>query len=103
MENCLSELENRDELSKKIEDEILKNPEAGDIVPGTGGLRKMRLADPRRNKGKRGGFRIFFLDLPDQERTHLIYLLRKGESEDISSDEKASLKELVSHIKKEAS
>ncbi len=103
IEEVLAEFANRDELAKQIEDEILKNPEAGDIVQGTGGIRKMRLADPGRSKGKRGGLRVFFLDLPDKERTHLIYLLRKGEADDISPDEKQTLKELVARIKKESS
>ncbi|MBN8537249.1 MAG: type II toxin-antitoxin system RelE/ParE family toxin [Deltaproteobacteria bacterium] len=103
IEEVLAEFANHDALAKQIEDEILKNPEAGDIVQGTGGIRKMRLADPGRNKGKRGGLRVFFLDLPDKERTHLIFLLRKGDADDISPDEKQVLKELVVRIKKESS
>ena len=103
IEEVLAEFDSRDDLAKQIEDEILKNPEAGDIVQGTGGLRKIRLANPGRNKGKRGGLRVFFLDLPDKERTHLIYLLKKGEADDISPNEKQILKELVGRIKKESS
>ena len=34
---------------------LMKNPEAGEVIEGTGGLRKMRFADKRRGKGKRGG------------------------------------------------
>ena len=34
---------------------LLQNPEAGDVIAGTGGLRKIRFADSRRSKGKRGG------------------------------------------------
>lgn len=103
VEEVLAEFANQDALAKQIEDEILKNPEAGNLVQGTSGIRKMRLADPGRNKGKRGGLRVFFLNLPDKERTHLIYLLRKGEANDISPDEKQVLKELVTRIKKESS
>jgi mRNA-degrading endonuclease RelE of RelBE toxin-antitoxin system len=36
------------------------NPEAGDTIPGTGGLRKVRFADERRGKGKRGGLRVIY-------------------------------------------
>jgi hypothetical protein len=36
------------------------NPEAGDVIPGTGGLRKLRFADERRGKGKRGGLRVIY-------------------------------------------
>jgi hypothetical protein len=35
--------------------ELLADPEAGDVEPGTGGLRKIRMRDPGRGKGKRGG------------------------------------------------
>ena len=34
---------------------LLADPEGGDVIEGTGGLRKLRLGDVRRSKGKRGG------------------------------------------------
>ena len=37
------------------------DPEAGDVMPGTGGFRKLRWADRRRGKGKRGGLRVMLL------------------------------------------
>ena len=36
------------------------DPEAGDVMPGTGGFRKLRWADRRRGKGKRGGLRVIY-------------------------------------------
>jgi hypothetical protein len=39
--------------------ERLADPERGDVMTGCGGLRKLRIADPRRGKGKRGGARSF--------------------------------------------
>jgi hypothetical protein len=36
------------------------NPEAGALIRGTGGLRKLRFADERRGKGKRGGLRVIY-------------------------------------------
>ena len=39
---------------------LMKNPEAGEVIEGTGGLRKMRFADKRRGKGKRGGLRVVY-------------------------------------------
>jgi hypothetical protein len=38
-----------------LQQELLADPEAGDVEPGTGGLRKIRMRDPGRGKGKRGG------------------------------------------------
>jgi hypothetical protein len=39
---------------------MLKDPEAGDVITGTGGLRKLRHGDATRGKGKRGGLRIIY-------------------------------------------
>lgn len=90
------------EVLKAIQTEVLKNPEAGRVIQGTGGLRKLRVADPGRGKGKRGGFRVLYVDLPDVERTHLVALYDKDEKEDISKDEKKVMKTLVELIKREA-
>ncbi len=45
-----------DEAFRKLQAAMMLNLETGDVIEGTGGLRKMRFADPRRGKGKRGGF-----------------------------------------------
>lgn len=90
------------EVLKEIQVQILMNPEGGRIIQGTGGLRKLRVGDPGRGKGKRGGFRVIFLDLPRVERTHLLALYGKDEKDDISPDEKKVLKALVEQIKREA-
>jgi len=37
---------------------LLDNPQIGDLMPGTGGFRKVRWKDPKRGKGKRGGLRM---------------------------------------------
>ena len=54
-------------LLDAIQSKILENPEAGDVMPGCGGVRKLRVADPTRSKGTRGGLRVLFLDLPHRE------------------------------------
>jgi hypothetical protein len=64
-------------LLELIEEEILNNPQAGDVVPGSGGVRKLRVADSSRGKGKRGGLRVLFLDLPDRELTYLFIFTEK--------------------------
>ena len=89
------------EILEAIESEILKNPLCGDIVPGTGGVRKFRSEDFTRGKGKRGGFRVLYLDLPHVERTHLIFLYDKNKADDLSSAGKKRINELVLEIKGE--
>lgn len=39
---------------------LLKQPDAGAVIQGTGGLRKVRFADSSRQKGKRGGLRVIY-------------------------------------------
>ena len=41
-----------DEAFRGLQDLLLKDPEAGDLMPDTGGLRKLRFADTRRGKGR---------------------------------------------------
>jgi mRNA-degrading endonuclease RelE of RelBE toxin-antitoxin system len=45
---------------RQLQNELAGNPERGDLMPGTGGFRKLRWADPRRGKGRRGGLRIIY-------------------------------------------
>ena len=49
-----------DESFREFQQMLMKNPEAGDVIEGTGGLRKVRYADEKRGKGKRGGLRVIY-------------------------------------------
>ena len=49
-----------DERFRELQVELMREPDRGAVIPGSGGLRKMRFADPRRGKGKRGGLRIIY-------------------------------------------
>ncbi|MFS8562847.1 MAG: type II toxin-antitoxin system RelE/ParE family toxin [Rhabdochlamydiaceae bacterium] len=72
------------EVFKRV---IAENPEMGDTIQGTGGIRKARLKSA--SKGKSGGFRVcyYFHDV-DMGRVYLITLYPKNEQEDITADEK---------------
>jgi len=49
-----------DESFRSLQAALMKSPAAGDVIEGTGGLRKVRFADVRRGKGKRGGLRLIY-------------------------------------------
>lgn len=49
-----------DEGLRGLQNSIPKSPEAGDLITGTGGLRKLRHGDASRGKGKQGGLRVIF-------------------------------------------
>lgn len=71
-----------------FESDLLKNPNQGDVIPGLGGLRKIRLKST--TKGKRGGFRIDYLDFPERELLYYVVIYPKNVKEDLSSEEKKS-------------
>jgi hypothetical protein len=72
---------------------LMANPEAGDVIPGTGGLRKLRFADPRRSKGTRGGLRVIFYYWVDGPQFWLFTLYGKDEISDLTPGQKAVLKD----------
>jgi hypothetical protein len=82
-----------DEVLSEIENDLLKNPEAGAIVPGTGGLRKARAADPSRNKGKRGGFRYMYFYVGQDGQIFLLLIYNKDEQDDLTNEQKKWLRE----------
>ncbi len=64
-------------------------------------VEKFRMPDASRVKGKRGGLRVIYLDLPDKETTYLLFIYGKDEADDLTATEKKIFKELVSRIKGE--
>ena len=71
---------------------LAANPEAGDLIPGAGGIRKLRWRDSRRGKGKRGGLRIVYYVFLSDEELWLLTLYNKDEASDLSKDEKTELR-----------
>ena len=74
---------------------MMKNPEAGSVIEGTGGLRKLRHGDPRRGKGKRGGLRVIYYWWDGGSQFWLFTLYDKDEMVDLSAKEKKVLKEML--------
>ncbi|MGD0897328.1 MAG: type II toxin-antitoxin system RelE/ParE family toxin [Thermoguttaceae bacterium] len=69
-------------------------------MPGCGGLRKLRIADPRRQKGKRGGARVIYLHIPEANQFLMLDIYRKGEKDDLTPAEKRDLRELAREYKR---
>lgn len=79
---------------------LLKNPQSGPVMEGTGGIRKVRF--PLENKGKSGSVRVCYTDFEEYEVTYLITAFTKNEQENLSAEEKTVLKKLVKALKNEA-
>lgn len=73
----------------------MKNPDSGDVIEGTGGLRKMRFADARRGKGKRSGLRVIYYWWSAGMQFWLYTLYDKDELSDLTAKERKVLKEML--------
>lgn len=84
-----------DEGFSALQSELLRNPLAGDVIEGTGGLRKMRFADKRRGKGKRGGLRVIFYWWDAGMQFWLFTLFDKDEMADLTAEQRKALKTMI--------
>jgi hypothetical protein len=77
--------------------DIAADPEGGDLIRGTGGLRKRRIPLPGR--GKRGGARVITLHLGASYPVYAVFLYAKNERENLSPAQQKALTALVTNIK----
>jgi hypothetical protein len=84
-----------DERYRELQKALLENPGLGDVMPGTGGFRKMRWDDSRRGKGKRGGLRVIYYYITADHQVWFFTLYGKDEAADLTADEKKSLKKAI--------
>jgi hypothetical protein len=100
----LDELMGQGRILKKdfedFEQELLKNPQVGEVIPGLFGLRKVRLKGAI--SGKRDGFRVDYLDIPERAKIYLIVLYPKSLKKDLDPNEKKLIGRLVKVLKEEA-
>ena len=76
---------------------LAANPARGDVIPGLGGLRKVRWA--AKGKGKRGGARVIYLLLVQPGIIYLFQAYTKGDITDLSPEQKKRLRVAVDEIK----
>lgn len=74
---------------------LASDPVAGDVIPGTGGFRKVRWADRRRGQGRRGGLRVIYYLFLQESQILLFTLYGKDEAADLTASEKRLLKAAV--------
>lgn len=84
-----------DTAYRQLQDELMANPEAGDVIEGTGGLRKLRQPDPRRGKGKRGGLRVIYYWWLGGDQFWLFTVYDKDQADDLTPEQRKVLKQLL--------
>ncbi len=82
-----------------MEAAILANPTAAPLIPGTGGIRKLRWAGSGR--GKRGGIRTIYFHHAGPEAIYMLTTYAKADREDLTQADRKVLSRLVAAIKKE--
>ncbi len=74
-----------DEEYGELQWALIINPEAGAVISGAGGIRKLRWALP--GSGKRGGLRIIYYLYTQDERIYLLLPYKKSEQEDLTAEQ----------------
>jgi hypothetical protein len=88
-------------VSKHLDDDdyralqltLLLRPEQGAVIPGSGGLRKIRWG--AKGGGKRGGFRVIYFWQRHSSRCYMLFLYRKNEQGDLTAAQVRTLARLV--------
>jgi len=85
-----------DEL-RQLQETLLQNPKAGDVVQGTNGLRKIRIAFE--GQGKRGGGRVAYVDFTVHETVYLITAYPKNVKDDLSKEERNKIAKMIVRLR----
>jgi len=78
---------------------LVKDPEAGDVIQGTGGARKVRI--PLEGRGKSGGGRVIYVDIVVREKIYLLMAYPKNVQVDLTPEQKKKVHKVVEMIKEE--
>jgi len=95
---CLKKLGANKAEIEALEVEIVANPLAGEVIPGLGGIRKIRFA--MGGKGKRGGGRAIYFLLMADETILMLTAYSKAVQEDLSTAQKAALLKFAGEVLK---
>jgi hypothetical protein len=78
---------------RQLQETLLQNPKAGDVIKGTNGLRKIRIAFE--GQGKRGGGRVAYVDFTIHEAVYLITAYPKNEKDNLSKKERNEIAKMI--------
>ena len=84
---------------RQLQDELLGNPELGNVISGLDGLRKVRMQLP--GHGKRGAGRVLYLMFPHVQKCVFLLLYTKNEFTDLSPQMKRAMRPIIAQIRKE--
>lgn len=88
----IKDLMNDDEY-KELQEALISRPKVGDLIQGSGGLRKVRWS--LEGRGKSGGVRAIYYWLSSDDHIRMIYVYPKGKQDNLSKDQIKQLRTIV--------
>ena len=88
-----------EETLEQLRSDLQANPEAGDMVPGAGGVRKIRVRS--KGRGKSGGARVIYFYAQSRTSILLLFAFGKSNASDLSPSGKKQMKAFVGKLLKE--
>ncbi len=82
-----------DDEYRKLQEVLIKTPDAGDIIKGSGGLRKIRWK--LQGSGKSGGVRVIYYWVVKDDHIRMLYVYPKGKQADITTEQVRNLKKII--------
>jgi hypothetical protein len=82
-----------DDEYRELQATLVERPKTGAVIPGSGGIRKLRWSASGR--GKRGGARVIYYWATEQDHLLMLFIYAKNESEDLTRDQIKTLREIV--------
>jgi mRNA-degrading endonuclease RelE of RelBE toxin-antitoxin system len=86
---------------QSLELEILKDPTRAPVIPGTGGLRKIRFAGLKAARGKRGAYRICYVSFPEFGTIALAVIFGKSEKDNLNQDDRRAISAVIAAYREE--
>lgn len=85
-----------DDEYRHLQNELVEDPERGDIIKGGGGIRKLRYA--AQGRGKSGGVRVIYDWVKDNHQIYMLVVYPKSKKDDLTDQETAILRDLVKEL-----
>lgn len=82
-----------DDRYRQLQEAILANPRLGDLIPGSGGLRKVRWT--LSGQGKRGGARVIYFWIRSEDQVYMLLAYAKSQQADLTRDQIKQLRKIV--------
>ncbi|WP_147073776.1 type II toxin-antitoxin system RelE/ParE family toxin [Sulfuriferula plumbiphila] len=85
-----------DDEYRELQNELVEDPERGDLIKGGGGIRKLRYA--MQGRGKSGGVRLIYYWVKDNHQIYMLVVYPKSKKDDLTDQETAILRNYVKEL-----